>query len=215
MTALNDIVNALPVEQIAQQLGVEPAAVQQAAMPAITSLLGGMTQNAQNPAGEQALAQALAQHTDRDVLPEQGQANLAAIDPAEGEKILGHVFGNQTDGVANALGGQLGVDSQLVRRLLPILAPIVMVYLANQLSHGGDANGGILGQVISTATNSEAGNQGVLGGVLSQVLGHVLGGDAAPAGHPLDPTNAQATTQAAQARGGDIVSQILGGLLKH
>lgn len=212
MSALDDIVNALPVDQLAQQLGAEPAAVQAAAVPAVTSLLGGMTQNAQDPAGELSLAEALQQHADRDLGGD--QVSLTAVDPAEGEKILGHVFGNQADGVATALAGQSGVQSELVRKLLPILAPIVLSYLGKQLSQGNV--GGILGQVLGSAVQNpgtDTTNQGVLGGVLSQVLGSVLGGGTATAGNPLDPTNAQATTQQAQAAGGDIVSQILGGLL--
>lgn len=214
MTALDDIVNALPVDQLASQLGTDPDQVRQAAVPAVTSLLGGMTQNAQDPAGELSLAQALQQHSERDLGG--GQVNLDAVDGDEGEKILGHVFGNQTDGVAQALAGQAGVQSDLVRRLLPLLAPIVLAYLGKQLGQGNV--GGVLGQVLGNAVQQpgQTGtNQGVLGGVLSQVLGHVLGGSAAPANDPLDTTNAQATTQQAQANGGDIVSQILGGLLKH
>lgn len=212
MSALDDIIGNLPVDQLAQQLGTDPTTVRQAAVPAVTSLLGGMTQNAQEPAGELSLAEALNQHATRDLGGE--QVNLGAVDPAEGEKILGHVFGNQTDGVAQALAGQSGMQSDLVRRLLPMLAPIVLAYLGKQLMNG--QAGGVLGQVLGGAVNApgqQSAGQGMLGGVLSQVLGHVLGGSAAPAGNPFDASTAQATQQQAQAQGGDIVSQILGGLL--
>lgn len=217
MNALDEILAALPVERLAQQLGEDPAAVQQAAGPAVTSLLGGMTQNAQSPEGELSLAEALQQHQQRDLVRD-GGVDVDQVDAADGEKIVNHVFGNQSAGVAQSLGQQAGVSSDLVRKLLPLLAPVVLGYLAKQLGGGNSAAGNILGQVLGGAgqqAGAGAGNTGMLGGVLSQVLGSVLGGQAAPAGNPFDPSTAQATHQQAQAGGGDIVSQILGGLFKN
>lgn len=219
MNALDEILAALPVERLAQQLGEDPAAVQQAAGPAVTSLLGGLTQNAQSPEGELSLAEALQQHQQRDLVRD-GGVDVDRVDPADGEKIVNHVFGNQSTGVAQSLGQQAGVSSDLVRKLLPLLAPVVLGYLAKQLGGGNSAAGNILGQVFGGAGQQAgagvgAGNTGMLGGVLSQVLGSVLGGQAAPAGNPFDPSTAQATHQQAQAGGGDIVSQILGGLFKN
>lgn len=213
MSALNDILAALPIQQLADQLGEEPAAVEKAAAPALTSILGGLTQNAQTPEGELSLAEALQQHQDTGLVAEDAPVQLEAVDTADGEKIVNHVFGNQTEGVAQALSSQAGVSSALVNRLLPILAPIVLNYLAKQLGGSNSAAGNILGQVLGGA-GQQAGtnaNSGMLGGVLSQVLGSVLGGGQQD--NPFDATNAQATTQQAQATGGDIVSQILGGLL--
>ncbi len=218
MSALNDILKSLPLNQLAEQLGADPQQVEQAAVPAVTSILGGLTQNAQNPEGELSLAEALNQHSDSP-LQQSDQLRLDQVDAAEGEKILGHVFGNQTDGVAQALSSQAGVSNDLVKRLLPLLAPVVMSYLAKQLG-GGQAGGNVLGQVLGGQMGGgqiggQNANSGVLGGVLSQVLGQVLGGQGAPTGNPFDPSNAQATTQQAQNQGGDIVSQILGGLLNR
>lgn len=213
MSALNDILNALPINQLASQLGEDPQQVEQAAVPAVTSILGGLTQNAQDPQGELSLAEALNQHADSP-LQSADQVPLDRVDTADGEKILGHVFGNQTDGVAQALSSQAGVSNDLVKKLLPVLAPIVLSYLAKQLRGGNAAAGDVLGQVLGGAGQQAGGaNTGMLGGVLSQVLGQVLGGQGAATGNPFDTSNAQATTQQAQAQGGDIVSQILGGLL--
>lgn len=216
MSALNDIISSLPIDQLASQLGETPDSVEKAAGPAVTSLLGGLTQNAQDPQGELSLAEALSQHTDRELGAD--GVDLSKVDVAEGEKIVGHVFGNQADGVAQALSGQVGVSDSLVKKLLPVLAPIVLSYLAKQVGTQGGAAGNILSQVIAGAAGqggqAASANSGVLGGVLSQVLGSVLGGGASSS-NPFDPSTAQATTQKAQAQGGDIVSQILGGLLKH
>ena len=67
------------------------------------------------------------------------------MDTADGEKIVSHVFGGQQDQVASQLAGtaQLGgVGGDLVRKLLPILAPIVMSYLANKVLGGRGQSSG-------------------------------------------------------------------------
>lgn len=209
MTAVTDILQQLPISQIAQMLGADEPSVEKAAVPAVTSLLGGLTQNAQSEEGAQSLATALSDHASRSLL--EGGVDLNQVDVNEGEKILGHVFGNQTEGVAQALGSQAGVQGSLIQKLLPILAPIVMSYLAKQLSGKGGA-GDILGQVLGQAAGGQASTAGqgnILGGVLGNVLGQVLGQQSG--GNPFDPANAQ--TAPATNAGGDIVSQILGGLL--
>ncbi|WP_354215340.1 DUF937 domain-containing protein [Arthrobacter sp. UYCo732] len=61
----------------------------------------------------------------------------AQVDTADGEKIVGHVFGGQQDYVAAQLAGTSGlggVGGDLIRKALPILAPIVMSYLAKRSS---------------------------------------------------------------------------------
>lgn len=66
------------------------------------------------------------------------------VDTQDGEKIVGHVFGGQQDQVANRLPGTAnlgGVGGDLVRKLLPILAPIVMSYLAKKVLGGGQDSG--------------------------------------------------------------------------
>ena len=214
MTAVNDILQQLPLGQIASVLGTDEATLEKAAVPAVTSLLGGLTQNAQTEEGAHSLAAALSDHAANPLLSTDSAVDVTSA-ASEGEKILGHVFGNQTEGVAQALGAQAGVSSSLVQQLLPILAPIVLSYLGKQLSGQGDV-GNVLGQILSQSAGQStgtatAGSNNILGGVLSNVLGQVLG--AGSAGNPFDPAQAQTTGTTTTAQGGDIVSQILGGLL--
>ena len=78
------------------------------------------------------------------------------MDADDGDKIVGNVFGSQRDQVVNQLGSQGGGDSGLIGKLLPLLAPIVMSYLAKQMSSRSTQGGG--------------------GGGLTDILGSVLGG---------------------------------------
>lgn len=77
-----------------------------------------------------------------------------------GNDILGQIFGSKdvSRGVAEEVAGSTGISSDLLKRMLPILAMAVMGYMMNrdqpaggQQSGGGlgGALGGILGQVVS------------------------------------------------------------------
>jgi hypothetical protein len=98
------------------------------------------------------------------------------VDTADGEKIVGHVFGGREDQVASQLAGTatLGsVGSDLIRKVLPILAPIVMSYLARKIFGGQDGRG-------SAVPGGGTGGPG--GGIdLGSILGGMLGGRGAGA----------------------------------
>ena len=124
MSAVDDILADVPMDQLAAQLGVDQATAEQAARQAIPALLGGMQANSQDPAGAMSLAGALGDHPS-DLID--GGVDLNHVDTNDGEKIVGNVFGPNQDQVAQTLGGNLGGQAGgLIKQLLPILAPIVM-----------------------------------------------------------------------------------------
>ena len=90
-----------------------------------------MEANAQDPAGAASLGKAIGSH---DAGLVEGGVDLDQVDTDDGDKIVGNVFGGQRDQVVNQLGNQGGGDSGLIAKLLPLLAPIVMSYLAKQMS---------------------------------------------------------------------------------
>ncbi|WP_237565727.1 DUF937 domain-containing protein [Ornithinimicrobium cerasi] len=212
---IDQLMRDIPTGQLAQALGADEATTTQAVRAALPALLGGLAANTQSRDGAQSLLQALGQHQD-------GLADDVAIDRVDvndGEKILGHVFGNNTDGVVNQLGGLSGAQtSSLVRKLLPILAPIVLSWLAKQVTGAGARGGaaatppsrgttgdtqpdGPLGQGRPQAAPADQGDQGVdMTSVLQDVLGSALGG---------------ATGQAPRggSGGGGILGDVLGGIL--
>jgi hypothetical protein len=178
MPAYDDIASRLPIQQLADQVGADPAEVERAVQSILPALLGGLQANAADPGGAASLAQALSQH--QNSLPADGTIDLGQVDPGDGEKIARHVFGDQTDQVINQLGG-VGGGSGLVAKLLPLLAPIVMGYMAKQMGQGGasgsGALGGILGQILGAGSGGSAqGGSGGLGGGLGDILGGLLGG---------------------------------------
>ena len=196
MSAADEILSQLPINQLAAQLGVDEQTAEAAARQALPALLLGMDANAQDPARAASLEKAIGEHDSALV---DGGVDLADVDAADGEKIVGHVFGDNSDQVMHALGGSTGVGGSLMGKLLPILAPIVLAYLSKRLgaarggaqAAGGDAGGSLAGPGDASAGASSGG----LGDILGQILGAAGGGGQAGQGDPI----------------GDLLGGLLGG----
>jgi hypothetical protein len=163
MSAVEDILAQIPLGQLAGQLGVNEQQAEQAVRTTLPALLGGIQANTEDPGGAASFTQAVQQHDGSLV---EGGVDLNQVDPQDGQKIVNHVFGAQQDQVVQQLGGVGGVGgSGLIQKLLPILAPIVMAYLAKQL----------------TGATSNVGQGGGLGDMLGGLLGGMMGGGGATA----------------------------------
>jgi hypothetical protein len=179
MDAVDEILGQIPLDQLAQQLGVDEATAEQAVRSAVPALLGGMAANAQDPGGAASLERAVAQHTSN---PLEG-LGLGGVDTGDGEKIVGHVFGDNTDQVVNKLGEGSG-GKGLMSQLLPILAPIILSMLAGKFMKGqagGPAtpggptpSGSGPGGLEDLLGGGAAGGSG--GGGIGDLLGGLLGG---------------------------------------
>ena len=182
MADINELRSSLPIDQLAAQLGEDPDAVRRAVDVALPALFGGLQANADDPAGESSLMEALSQHDDDVATP---PVNVADVDQDDGQKIARHIFGDQEEQVIQKLGAPAG-GSGLVAKLLPLLAPIVLSYLAKQMNAKGGASAGtgtlgsILSSILAGATQGSSGspraNNPGLGGVLGDLLGGLLGG---------------------------------------
>jgi hypothetical protein len=143
------------VEQISQNVGAEPSAVNSAIQMALPAILGGLANNAANPEGAQNLNNALEQDHDGSILDNLGglgglifggnQQQQTVPRQADAGGILGHVFGNNQGQVAQQISNQSGLNSGQVAQILMMLAPIVMGYLGRQkqqqnLDAGGLSN---------------------------------------------------------------------------
>ncbi len=187
MSAIEEILGKLPVDQLAAELGTDQDSVTQAASAAIESLLAGMQNNAADPLGEQALAAALAKHADKAQGLEQGSVDLTRVDVADGEKIVGHVLGADSQTAATQLLG--GSGASLLGKLLPILAPIVLSYVSGKATKASTGSGGslietMLGSLLGGGSRTEDYQRGYQDGFAaaqqraqgSGGLGDLLGG---------------------------------------
>jgi len=164
------------LQQVSQQLGLDSGQTTQAVGSALPLLLGALGQNASEPQGAQSLLNAL----QRDHLAGGsggGGFDLGGILGAvmggggsgatDGAGILGHVFGGQQPQAAELLGQKTGLDSGTTSKLLAILAPIVMSFLAQRFAQQGNA--GELSSALGQETQHAGGGLGsLLGGALDQ-----------------------------------------------
>ncbi|MGE3620957.1 MAG: DUF937 domain-containing protein [Acidimicrobiia bacterium] len=159
---IEDLLAQLPIDQIAAQLGIDTDEASEASRNALTALVGGLDANAKDPGGASSLAAALAKHAEAPDL-----TDITQVDTDDGQKIVGHVFGDQVDGVISQLGGLGKADGGLFAKLLPMLAPLVMGWLGKS---AGKGSGG-------TAAAARSGGGGGLGDLLGGGgLGDLLGG---------------------------------------
>lgn len=175
MAELDDILRSLPIDQIAAKLGVDRTVATQAVKEGGGAILTGLQRNAATASGASALQSALAAHSG---LPD--AIDLDRVDTADGEKILGHVFGGKQQAVARTLTDEpqtAGID---FGALLPMLAPIVMGLLAKKSApgssqEGASAPGGGIGDLIGGLLG-RAGRAGGAGGFdLNGLLGGIFG----------------------------------------
>ena len=170
MDELDDIVSSIPMNALADQLGVDPQTAESAVRQALPALLGGLQANAADPAGAASLTGALAEHPPDLVA---GGVDLSQVDSDDGQKIVGNIFGSSSDQVAQTLGGNLGGSGDVIKKLLPLLAPIVLSYLSSRMRGGGATGsepqpGGGVGDLLGSINTS--------GGSILDMLGGLLGG---------------------------------------
>ncbi|MGL5406533.1 MAG: DUF937 domain-containing protein [Propionibacteriaceae bacterium] len=224
MSAVTEILRELPLGQLAAQLGVDEETTQDAVTQTIPMLLSGMQANASSADGEQSLAGALLKHATSSLLD--GGIDLGQIDLADGAKIVSHILGGDTDQTI-ARVSSAGVSSSLIRKLLPILAPVVLAWLGKNLQSGKSGNnaGDILGDILGRATGQQSQQQQGSGSILGSILGQMLGGGnhtsaeapAVPSFPTQQSSDGELTIEEPQSNDsaqGSSAGGVLGGILK-
>jgi hypothetical protein len=202
MAGLDELLNEIPTQDIAKKLGADEGEVNSAIQTLVPLLVGGLQQNAQDPARASNIESAAGAHAASGLLD--GGVSVDQVDENDGSKAIAKIFGgNDTKQVAAALSGGGAGSSELIKKLLPILAPIVLAYIGKQLTQGGgaaapqpqaQASGGGLGEVLGSILGGGGGGgnnplgsilgsvlgggggQGGAGGALGEILGGLLGG---------------------------------------
>jgi hypothetical protein len=157
------------LDAISNQLGIPPALAEAGAGALLPAIVGGFQKQSDAAGGgEGGLGSLIG------MLGGLGGAGLAdnVLGPQEtdvnkGNDILGQIFGSKdvSRTVAGHAAGQTGIDPELLKKMLPILAMLVGGYLSSRGGGQGEGQGG------------------GAGGILGSILGSVLGGgqQAAPA----------------------------------
>ena len=172
---LKSLLTDSSVTALAKKTGLSKVVLRKIIPLAIPLLIKFMTNNASSQSGAQSLLSALTQHTTKKSLAEQ----IDEADTNDGGKIIGHIFGNQSDAAISSLAQQSGMSTQEVSTALSGMAPAVLSSLSAatssaaaspkvDLSDGFDLSD-LMG--IFAGTQAPAQNQNSAGGLLSGLLG--------------------------------------------
>lgn len=172
------------IESMAKELGIPPAMAKQGADALLPAILGGFKKQAQSGGGVAGgLGGLLGQLGGGGLLDAVLGSGPTPV--SQGNDVLGQIFGSKdvSRDVAGAASAQTGIDSGLLKKMLPMLAMMVAGYMAKQGGQGqqgggglGDLIGNVLGGAIGGGAAPSAGGLGGLGKMLD------LDGD----GNPLD-----------------------------
>ncbi len=188
--------------------------------PVVTS---GVRRNTREPDGMVSLFEALSGGQHERYLDDDAAVEFNTVQN-DGNAILGHLFGRKevSREVAMQAAGSTGIGSAILKKMLPIIASMIMGAIFKQMSGGasapgprggaGGSQGGGLGDILGDILGGgqqkqpRGGQGGGLGDILGDILGGGSGGQRAPA--------PQQQQQPRPAPGGgieDLLRDILGG----
>ena len=215
------------INSLSKKTGINASLITKLLPLAIPILLKELTKNAGREGGAASLLTALGQHTNTRSIPQQ----IDDVDEEDGQKIVAHILGDDSDKVVSALAQETGMEGSQVSRSLGALAPALMSMLSSSantvhssgvnLSDGFDLTDvmGLFGGAKPQQQNySMLGS--LLGGAPQQqqssggLLGALLGGGAPqqqqPSGGLLGSLLGGGAPQQQQSSGG-LLGALLGG----
>jgi hypothetical protein len=172
------------IAQMAKELGIDEKTVTAGAAALAPALMGGFKQQAVS-GGLDGLVGMLSNMGGGGLL----DAVLApqATPTAPGNEIVGQLFGDKSEAVAQHAAGQSGLSMDLIQKMLPMVAMAAAGFMAKSanagaagaMEQGEGGLGGLIGQVAGMLGGGGQAGAGGLGG-LAQMLD--MDGD----GNPLD-----------------------------
>lgn len=149
------------IEQLANNFGISEDQIQAAMAQMVPALSQGVKKNISNQSGLDSLLKALASGNHQQYVekPESLTNDAAVLD---GNNILGHILGSKdvSRAVADRASTNTGIDSSLLKQLLPMIASMMMGSLSKQTSGNAALSG------LSSADGSSNDALDMLGGLL-------------------------------------------------
>ncbi len=166
LKVLLDAQNGGELKQLAREFGLEESAAKNVIGQLIPALGQGIQRNAAGSGGIDSLAKALSSgNHDRYLKGASHLTDQATVD--DGNSILGHIFGSKdvSRNVAAHASAETGVDSGIIKKMLPVIAALTMGALSKQTRGGAELSspssgspldilGGLLGGGSGAGSNS-------------------------------------------------------------
>lgn len=175
-------------DQVAQQLtsrfGLDPAKAAQVLPRMAPFVLGGVQAKMKDEMDEESADAVLGQHGNEDALEDlHGHFERSHQNQASNPKdVLGGLFGQQAPQAQTAMAQQLGVSPDMISKILPVIAPLILGAVMNKMKSGrglpntgatAPGGGGTM-DILGTILGQQGGGSG--GNILGSVLGSVMGG---------------------------------------
>jgi len=152
------------VNQLSNQFGLDGNQTNSALAQLIPMLAGGVKKNVQKD-GLDSLISALNAGNHSQYLDNPSQLENSST-VSDGNAILGHLLGSKdvSRQVAGHAAQNTGIDSSILKKMLPIVATMVMGGMSKQ-----SESGGVLGSLLSAGQSSQSsGLEGILTSFLDQ-----------------------------------------------
>ncbi len=171
------------IGMMAKELGINESVAEAGAAALLPAILGGFKKTTQaQPSGLDGLGGLLGQLGGGGLLDSVLGSQPTPVE--KGNEVLGQIFGSKEVSRTVAAGAeqQTGISSDLLKKMLPVVAMMVAGYMAKQSGDGagttgnGGGLGGLLGGLLGGGKKSSSGGLGGLASMLD------LNGD----GNPLD-----------------------------
>jgi hypothetical protein len=129
------------VQQLARQFGLEPQQASAAVAALVPALAGGLQRNMSSAGGLAGLVDALSGGTHERYV-DNPDVLAQPTTTADGNAILGHVLGSKDRSrqVAAAAAQRTGIDASVLKKMLPLVATLVMGSLSRHTK--ADSGGG-------------------------------------------------------------------------
>ena len=157
-------------QQLGQQFGLSEDMTQKALAALIPALSAGIKSNASKPGGLEGLLGALQSGQHKRYIEEPSLLEQEAT-RNEGNGILGHLLGSKdmSRSVASHAAEKTGLDSGLLKQMLPVIATMVMGSLSKK-SEEPDVMSSLMGMLGGAAAQPQKKSSG-LAGLLAGLLG--------------------------------------------
>ena len=174
------------INQVSQQLNIDPAQAKQAVAAALPVVLGGMASNADDPGAADAIHSEADNHAGLlggldNLIPGGAGGVLGGLAGALGSGglggVLGNVLGQRNAPVQDGVTKASGLDPQRSKQLMMILVPIVLAALAHRKRSAGMKPADV-GPVLRTEARSAQEyaerKSPQMGGILGGIMDHVM-----------------------------------------
>ncbi len=180
----------MDISAIGRQFGLNEEQTRAALDALVPVVAAGVRKQAQSPDGLQDILKSVLTGGYGAALEDENAVTFDRAKP-RGDEALGQIFGNKdvSREVAQQLSLNSGIGAAVLKKLLPIVASIVMGQVAKKMgagtSSGGGGLGDILGDILGGGSRPAPAPSGGSGGGFGDILKDVLGGGAsAPAPAP-------------------------------